>query len=154
MKQSYPSCIQFRINVLWSHWWCSCCIHFCISACASFVMTELIFNPPENHYILWALTQMIFPVGSSPDLFPIFFTHCKAIQSVFRRFKMYHCWGHLNSYVCLRNSEINSRKPAVCKKHLLEYVYNLLRLKFSFSFNQVSILEILCQNWIILYDEK
>lgn len=72
----------------------------------------------------WVLTRFV-----SGILFSLI-----AKQSVFRRFKMYHCWGHLNSYVCLIELRNQFQKASCVQKHLLEYVYNLLRLKFSFSF--------------------
>ena len=83
-----------------------CCIHFCS---ASFVMTfrANFQTPPENHcrYFI-ALTQMIFPSWVLTRFVSgTLFTHSKAIQSVFRRFKMYHYWGHLNGYVCLRTQK-------------------------------------------------
>lgn len=110
---------------------------------------------PENHsWYFIALTQMVFPSWILTRFVSwTLSAHSKETQSVFRRFKTYHYWAHSKA-VCAPELR-NQFQKASCVQKAFIIGISLLPPKVEVQFpkdsalNQVSILEILCQNWII-----
>jgi hypothetical protein len=80
--------------------------------------------------------------------------HSKEIQPLFRRFKLCSYWEHSKVYMCPRTWK-SIAKGQLCTKstyHWNKSVTSSCWVQFpkGLAFNDISILEIWCQNWIIL----